>query len=95
MQADIWAAPVNTFPQVMNDPQVKHNETIISFEHPKVPEFRTVGPPVRFSRTPTSIRRPPLLGEHGAKILEEMGYSVAEVAELRRDGVLGASEQPA
>jgi crotonobetainyl-CoA:carnitine CoA-transferase CaiB-like acyl-CoA transferase len=95
MQADIWAAPVNTFPQVVDDPQVKHNGTIVSFEHPKVPEFRTVGPAARFSRTPCEIRRPPLLSEHAEEILAEMGFSAEEVQRMRADGVIGSPEHNA
>jgi crotonobetainyl-CoA:carnitine CoA-transferase CaiB-like acyl-CoA transferase len=77
MEADIWAAPVNAFPQMENDPQVMHNGIIVSFDHPKVGKFRTIGPPARFSRTPSTIRRPPLLSEHANEILHELGYSEA------------------
>lgn len=90
MEADIWAAPVNTFPQVENDPQVKHNRSIVNFDHPKVKNFRTIGPPARFSRTPCELKRPPLLGEHADPILHEMGYTDAEIEQLRKDGVIGA-----
>ena len=95
MAADMWAAPVNTFPEVVDDPQVQHNGTIVSFEHPKVSNFRTVGPPARFSRTPCTIQRPPLLGEHGGEILKEMGYGKEEIDTMLREGVVGAWEQPA
>ncbi len=88
MAADIWAAPVNHFPDVERDPQVAHNETIISFEHPVAGKFRTVGPPVKFSRTPTSVERPPLLSEHSSAILAELGYSEGEIAELKSDQVI-------
>jgi crotonobetainyl-CoA:carnitine CoA-transferase CaiB-like acyl-CoA transferase len=93
MEADMWAAPVNTFPQIEHDPQVKHNGTIVSFEHPKVPAFRTIGPPARFSRTPCEIHRPPLLGEHGRAILHEMGFEDQEIDELYKDGVVGLVEE--
>lgn len=92
MEADIWAAPVNTFPQIEHDPQIKHNGSIVSFEHPKVENFRTIGPPARFSRTPCEIRRPPLLGEHGRAILHEMGFAEEEIERLHQDGVVGLVE---
>ena len=88
MEADIWAAPVNTFPQVASDPQVRHNCTITQFDHPTAGKFRTIGPPVRFSRTPSSIKRPPLTGEHTAEILKEVGYTEEQIAELSRDQVI-------
>ena len=88
MEADIWAAPVNTFPQVIGDPQVQHNGSITEFEHPIAGTFRTIGPPIRFSRTPSEIKRPPLTGEHTVEILEEVGYSDKEIAELSQDQVI-------
>ncbi|PYV61698.1 MAG: hypothetical protein DMG95_11600 [Acidobacteria bacterium] len=88
MQADIWAAPVNNFPAMECDPQVQHNGTIVEFAHPKVKQFRTIGPPIKFSRTPSSVKRPPLLGEHSREILKEIGYAESEIEQFSRDGVI-------
>jgi crotonobetainyl-CoA:carnitine CoA-transferase CaiB-like acyl-CoA transferase len=88
MEADIWAAPVNTFPAMECDPQVRHNQIVTSFDHPKVKQFRTIGPPIRFNRTPSTVKRPPLLGEHSREILKEIGYPDSEIERLCRDGVI-------
>lgn len=89
MEADIWAAPVNTFPEMERDPQVQHNQILVGFDHPKAKQFRTVGPPIRFSRTPSTVKRPPLLGEHADQVLKELGYSNDEVRSLCQAGVIG------
>lgn len=88
MAADMWAAPVHSFPEVEQDAQVQHNGAIISFDHPRAGKFRTVGPPIQFSRTPSSIRRPPELGEHTDEILKELGFSREEIAAFHKDKVV-------
>jgi len=45
-------------------------------------------PPMTFSETPAEIRRLPAnLGEHSVEILQEAGYSEAEIAEMLEEGV--------
>jgi crotonobetainyl-CoA:carnitine CoA-transferase CaiB-like acyl-CoA transferase len=88
LEADIWAAPVNNFPAMECDPQVKHNGSIVSFDHPKVKNFRTIGPPIKFSRTPSSVKRPPLLGEHSREILKEIGYADNDIDQLFNEAVV-------
>jgi crotonobetainyl-CoA:carnitine CoA-transferase CaiB-like acyl-CoA transferase len=58
-------------------------------EHPVTGTFKVIPPPVRFARTPASVRRPaPLVGEHNDEILAELGLSDDEVAQLYVDEVL-------
>ena len=65
-------------------------EMVRTVEHPLAGAFRTLGPALRFSATPTSIRRaPPTLGEHTEAILrEELGCDAARIAQLRAQGVV-------
>jgi len=87
---DVWCAPVYSFADVEQDPQVAVNEMITEFEHPTAGRFRTVGIPVKFSDTPSQIRRPPPEpGEHTDEILKAFaGCSDAEVQNLRDEGVI-------
>jgi crotonobetainyl-CoA:carnitine CoA-transferase CaiB-like acyl-CoA transferase len=71
-----------------SDPQVRHNRIVVSFDHPKVKQFRTIGPPILFGRTPSSVKRPPLLGEHTREILKEIGYADADIERLCGDGIV-------
>jgi crotonobetainyl-CoA:carnitine CoA-transferase CaiB-like acyl-CoA transferase len=87
---DIWCAPVYTLQDVADDPQVKANGMLMSYQHQTAGTVHTLGLPVRFSATPGAITYPaPLLGQHSAEILKEFGgYSDAEILMLRREQVI-------
>ncbi|MFB6108399.1 MAG: CaiB/BaiF CoA transferase family protein [Haloplanus sp.] len=68
-EADVWCAPVQTLPEAVEDPQVRHNEMVTSVGHPTIGELRLAGIPIRFSETPGEIDRyPPRQGEHTDEI---------------------------
>ena len=46
-------------------------------------------PPVQFGATPASIHRnAPRYGEHGAEVLEELGYTESKITALKESGAL-------
>jgi crotonobetainyl-CoA:carnitine CoA-transferase CaiB-like acyl-CoA transferase len=94
---DVWCAPVNDLDRVVDDPQVRHNEILITLESPSAKPIRVVGAPVRFSATPSSVRSgPPGLGQHTEAILHDvLGVSDAEIVGLRERGAFGKKPIPA
>lgn len=86
---DIWAAKVQDFDDLMEDPQLKHNQMIETIHHPTAGDIRVVGIPIRFSETPGTIRlAPPLVGEHTDEVLMELGYTAEQIAALRKEEVI-------
>lgn len=72
-QADVPAGPVQDLADLISDPWLSLGGVVSRSQHPSEGEVRTIGIPVRFSRTPGSIRRlAPRLGEHREEILEEI-----------------------
>jgi crotonobetainyl-CoA:carnitine CoA-transferase CaiB-like acyl-CoA transferase len=79
---------VNAFPQAFSDPQVLHNEMVITIDTPVGP-VKMPGFPYKFSDTPAEVRLPPpRLGEHTEQILQDAGYSSEEIEMLRRTQVI-------
>jgi crotonobetainyl-CoA:carnitine CoA-transferase CaiB-like acyl-CoA transferase len=81
---------INTIDQVVSHPQVRARGAMTECTHPVAGTVETVGPPVRMSETPGSIRRPaPLLGEHTEAVLRSrLGLSGREIAQLRAAGII-------
>jgi crotonobetainyl-CoA:carnitine CoA-transferase CaiB-like acyl-CoA transferase len=86
---DVWCAEVQNFDDLMNDPQVAHNELIQTIHHPEAGDIRVIGIPMKFSATPGTIRlAPPRVGEHNDAILSDLGYSAEQIDVFRREGVI-------
>ncbi len=59
------AAPINELPDVVRDPQVRHNEMIVATEHATLGALEATGVPVKLRGTPGSVRRSaPVQGQH-------------------------------
>jgi crotonobetainyl-CoA:carnitine CoA-transferase CaiB-like acyl-CoA transferase len=81
---DIWCAPVNSLTQTFDDVAVQHIDPILEFEHPRAGRVRVLKHPVRYSSGEATVRRvPPEAGEHTAEVLGELGYTPAEIDEIR------------
>lgn len=73
-EAEIPFALVNSFERLLDDPHLKAIGFWQFVEHPTEGPIRTAGIPVKFSKTPGSIRRyAPNVGEHSEEILRELG----------------------
>jgi glutaryl-CoA transferase len=88
-EADIPAGPVNTVEEALRNPQALARQAIVEIEHPLLGVARSIANPIRMSKTPIEYRYPPpLLGEHNAAILGELGFSQEEIAGLEREGTI-------
>ncbi|TWF80784.1 crotonobetainyl-CoA:carnitine CoA-transferase CaiB-like acyl-CoA transferase [Pseudonocardia hierapolitana] len=87
--AGIWAGPVYGYADLLQDPQIRHNGTFVTYDHPSEGRVTTPGFPYRFSATPPRIDRgAPLTGEHTREVLGELGLEGAEIDRLLADGVV-------
>ncbi len=87
--AGVPAGPFRTVDELRTDPQVVENDLIVDLEHPLVGHVRMVGPPLKFSETPSRVRSAsPTLGQDNDAILSELGYAPSAIEALRAKGVL-------
>ena len=95
-QASIPCGPIYRYTQVFATPQVEALGLIRQ-------TTRRDGTPLPLLRGPLSVdgepsdilARPPLLGEHTAEILAELGFSDDDIDRLEGDGVLLTNSEPA
>jgi len=81
--AGVPAAPILTLDRVAAEPQTEASGMLIPHKHPRVPDYRAVGLPIRWDgERPGAGRVPPLLGEHSAEVLAELGYDERTIKEL-------------
>jgi crotonobetainyl-CoA:carnitine CoA-transferase CaiB-like acyl-CoA transferase len=88
-QADIVSAPINTLLEASHDPDVLANGYITEVEYPKYgKKLKVHGSPWQFSETPVHIGIAPELGEHNVSILTRLGYTEAQIQELKEKNVI-------
>ena len=81
--AGVPSAPILTLDRVAAEPQTEASGMLISAKHPRLPDYRTVGLPIRWDgERPGVTRVPPLLGEHTAEVLGTLGYDEAAIQSL-------------
>jgi crotonobetainyl-CoA:carnitine CoA-transferase CaiB-like acyl-CoA transferase len=72
-EADVPVGPVNDVAEILSDPHVRARRLVGSFDYPGVGEFKALALPYKFLGWDNpEIGRPPTLGEHTQKILEEI-----------------------
>ena len=85
----IVSAPINTLLEAASDPDVLANEYLTEVDYPKFGKrLKVHGSPWQFSETPAKIGIAPELGEHNVPILKGLGYTDAQIQELKEKKVI-------
>ncbi len=84
--AGIPAGPVLNVGEALHHAQSQAREMLAYVDHPTAGRVATIGPPIKLSESPASIRGPaPLFGQHTREVLSQIGYQDAEI-----EAMLGA-----
>jgi crotonobetainyl-CoA:carnitine CoA-transferase CaiB-like acyl-CoA transferase len=91
--AGVPSGPINRLEAVFDEPQVVHNQSIISLVHPVHGEYPVPNNPIRMHGTPV---RPhgyaPRLGEHSREVLADFGLDQEQIDQLVKHGVTSVFE---
>jgi formyl-CoA transferase len=86
--AGIPAGPIYTVPEALDDLHARARGMVHELQHPQAGRIRTLGNPVKLSRSPATIRTgAPGLGVDTDAVLAELGYGPAARARLHGEGV--------
>ncbi len=78
--------------EAFDDPQARHNEMLVEFDHPVAGHVRTTGSPIRLDGDPAlAATLPPTLGQHTRGILGELGLDPTTVEKMIEEGTAVAS----
>jgi crotonobetainyl-CoA:carnitine CoA-transferase CaiB-like acyl-CoA transferase len=89
VEAEVPAAPILTQREILVDPQIKHNGTIIEATHPVYGRYRRVRQAARFSETvQETTAAAALYAEHTDEILDEIGCSDEARTRFRNLGAI-------
>jgi crotonobetainyl-CoA:carnitine CoA-transferase CaiB-like acyl-CoA transferase len=88
-QKNIPCGPIYTMDQVFDHPQVAARDMVVQVDHPEAGRVKLVGSPIKLSRTKTKIvSHPPIAGEHTSEILQQAGFSIEEISQLRENNII-------
>ena len=83
------AGPIYNTAQVVEHAHTRHRQMFIDNDW-----YKMTGIPIKFSRTPGSVRElPPVFSQHSRQLLAAIGYSDSEIDELQSSGVVPAQRQ--
>jgi crotonobetainyl-CoA:carnitine CoA-transferase CaiB-like acyl-CoA transferase len=87
--AGVPSSPLLTMDQVVREPQTQASGMLVGAAHPRLPDYRSVGLPIQWDGRRPEVRRvPPLLGEHSADVLTTLGYTLDDVRNLKKQGLV-------
>lgn len=87
--AGVPCGPILSIDQVFANEQVQHLGLVHPLRHPQLGKIEILDHPVTLSRTPGGVRTPtPEKGEHSEEILKELGISLEEMGQLKREKVI-------
>lgn len=83
------AGPILNIEGILNHPHTKHRDMIVQIQ-----EYKGLGIPIKYNRTPGTIRlKPPKFGENNIEILTKLGYTEEQIKNLIKEKIILTSRK--
>jgi crotonobetainyl-CoA:carnitine CoA-transferase CaiB-like acyl-CoA transferase len=88
-EAGVPCSPVMNLEQVFADAQTIDQHAVVTVDHPRHGAVAMLGSALHVDDSPLPVRHPaPELGGHTGEVLRDLGFSAAEIDQLRAQGVV-------
>jgi crotonobetainyl-CoA:carnitine CoA-transferase CaiB-like acyl-CoA transferase len=78
---------VLTLTEALSDPQARHNQMIVEYQHPVAGEVKTTGSPIHVDGSPARAgSMPATLGQHTRRLLRELGVDAGTIERMVEAG---------
>jgi crotonobetainyl-CoA:carnitine CoA-transferase CaiB-like acyl-CoA transferase len=92
-EVGVPAGPVLNVNQMHEDPHTRARDMIVEVEHSRLGPVKTIGLPVKFSKTPGRVATgAPVYGQHTREVLAEYEYGEEEISDLLASGAVVAAD---
>jgi crotonobetainyl-CoA:carnitine CoA-transferase CaiB-like acyl-CoA transferase len=82
-EAGLPVGHILTLTEALSDPQARHNEMIVEYQHPVAGEVKTTGSPIRVDGSPARAgSMPATLGQHTRGLLRELGVDADTIEQM-------------
>ena len=86
-EAGLPVGRVLTIAEAFSDPQARHNEMLVEYDHPAAGVVKGTGSPIQVDARPARASNPPpQLGEHTRKVMSELGVDPDTVDRMIAEG---------
>jgi len=86
---DSCVMPVKDFGEACEDPQIKARNMVVEIDHPIFGSIQNIASPIKYSRTPLSIRSlAPKMGHNTKEILQWLNYTPDEIKGFKKRGTI-------
>ena len=86
---DVPSGEILSLEDALNQPQIKHRETIKSVHSEGIGDLKLFNLTAKFSKTPGSIDSPPpKLSEHTVEVLKSIGYNDQDIAGFKEKKII-------